>query len=73
LSGLSGCGQNKRVIVEAMKLMIWVGILVGGTVGGLIGAVLDRGNMLGVWSIVLSTVGSLAGVWAGYKLGKAYF
>ena len=52
--------------------MIWVGILVGGTVGGLIGSVLDRGNMLGLWSIILSTVGSLAGLWVSYKLGKTY-
>lgn len=54
-----------------MKLMIWLGILVGGAVGGLIGMPLDGG--LGAWSVILSTVGSLAGVWAGYKIGKAYF
>lgn len=54
-----------------MKLMIWLGILIGSTVGGLLGALLDGG--LGAWSILLSTVGGLAGVWAGYKIGKAYF
>jgi membrane protein DedA with SNARE-associated domain len=56
-----------------MKLMIWIGILVGGTVGGFIGGMLDHGNLLGTWSIILSTVGSLVGVLAGYKIGKAYF
>ena len=50
--------------------MIWLGILVGGTVGGLVGAVFDGG--LGLWSILFSTIGSLAGIWAGYKIGKAY-
>lgn len=54
-----------------MKLMIWLGIIVGGGIGTLIGLPLDGG--LGVWSILLSTIGSLAGVWAGYKIGKAYF
>lgn len=54
-----------------MKLMIWLGIFVGGAVGGAIGSVLDGG--LGVWSIVLSSVGSLGGIWAGYKIGKLYF
>ena len=54
-----------------MKLMIWVGILVGSTAGGLIGAALDGG--LGLWSVLFSTIGGIAGVWAGYKIGKAYF
>ena len=54
-----------------MKLMVWLGIFVGGAIGGGIGATFDGG--LGMWSILLSTVGSLAGLWAGYKLGKLYF
>lgn len=54
-----------------MKLMIWLGIVVGGGAGGALGAVFDGG--LGLWSILLSTVGSLVGLWAGYHLGKMYF
>ena len=54
-----------------MKTLIWIGLAVGGTVGGVIGAYFDGG--VGLWSVLLSTVGSLAGIWAGYKLGKAYF
>lgn len=53
-----------------MKLMIWIGITVGGLVGGGIGALLDGG--LGGWSILFSTIGSLVGLWAGYKFAKAY-
>jgi hypothetical protein len=55
-----------------MKLMIWVGIGVGSTVGELIGGILDHGNWLGRWSIILSTVGAFAGLWVAYKIGKAY-
>ncbi len=51
-----------------MKLMIWIGITIGGIVGGGIGSLLDHGNMLGAWSIILGAVGSLAGIWLGIKL-----
>ncbi len=53
-----------------MKTLIWIGIFVGGTAGGWLGGLLDHGNWLGGWSILLSTVGSIVGIWAGYKLGK---
>jgi uncharacterized protein YcfJ len=53
------------------KTYIWMGIFVGGIVGGVIGTWLDHGNGLGAWTILLSTVGSIVGIWAGYKLGNA--
>jgi len=52
--------------------MIWVGIIVGGTLGGWLGALLTRGNWFSLSSILLSGVGSLIGIWAGYKIGKIY-
>lgn len=55
-----------------MKLMITIGVLVGGTVGGWLGAAFDHGNWMGGWSILLSTVGSIAGIWLGYKIAKNY-
>ena len=55
-----------------MKLMIWIGILVGGTIGGWIGALMTHGNWFSLTSILLSGVGSIAGVFAGYKIGKNY-
>jgi hypothetical protein len=55
-----------------MKMLIWVGITVGGLIGGWLGGVLDHGNMLGAWSILLGGVGSIAGLWAGYKIGQNY-
>ena len=54
-----------------MKSAIWVGTLVGGSIGGLVGAWFD-GSGLGVWGVVLGTVGSLGGIWAGYTFAKRY-
>jgi hypothetical protein len=56
-----------------MKLMIWVGITVGGLVGSWLGGLMDHGNWLGGWSILLGGMGSLLGVWLGYKAGQRYF
>ncbi len=51
-----------------LKTCVWIGIIVGGLVGGAIGSVLDHGNMLGLWSILISAVGSIVGIFIGYKL-----
>jgi hypothetical protein len=53
-----------------MKLMIIIGITVGGIVGAWLGGLFDHGNMLGGWSILGSTIGSFVGLWAGYKAGQ---
>lgn len=50
-----------------MKAMIWIGITVGGLVGGWAGSLLDNGNMLGLWGILLGVVGSLVGIWAALR------
>ncbi|HET9098144.1 MAG TPA: hypothetical protein VFN51_00850 [Candidatus Saccharimonadales bacterium] len=56
-----------------MKLMITIGLTIGGILFGWAGAaIFDHGNQLGGWSIMLSGVGSLLGIWAGYKAGKYY-
>lgn len=52
------------------KHLIYLGIFVGGTVGGLLGSWLDHGNGLGMWTLLLSTIGSFVGVYAGYKMGN---
>lgn len=60
-----------------MKLMIFLGITVGGAFGGGIGNLLDHQSFFnltnfGGWVILFSTIGSFAGIWAGYKVGKNY-
>jgi hypothetical protein len=55
-----------------MKLMIFLGVTIFGTVGGWLGALMTHGNWFSGWSILLSTVGSFVGIWAGYKVTKNY-
>jgi len=52
------------------KSMIWLGVFVGSTIGGLIGSALDHGNFFGLWGLTLGTLGSFAGIWAGYKISQ---
>lgn len=55
-----------------MKSLIWIGITVGGTLGGWLGSLLDHGSLLGAWGIIGSALGSIAGLWVGYKIAHAY-
>ena len=50
--------------------MILVGATAGGLIGGWLGSMLDHGNMFGTWGIILSTIGGVVGIWAGYKIGN---
>lgn len=54
----------------ATKSLIWIGIFVGSIVGSTLGSALDHGNFLGLWSILLGGVGSLVGIYAGYKISN---
>lgn len=53
-----------------MKLMIFLGAVVVGMLGSWLGALMDHGNWLGGWSLLLGTIGSLAGIWVGYRVGQ---
>ena len=55
-----------------MKKLIWIGIFIGGSLGGWLGSLADHGDFFGGWSILGSTIGSLVGIWAAYKIGKNY-
>lgn len=55
-----------------MKMLIFIGVTVGGTLGGWLGAAMDHGNWMGGWSILLSGVGSIAGIWVAYKINQNY-
>jgi uncharacterized membrane protein YeaQ/YmgE (transglycosylase-associated protein family) len=46
--------------------------MIGGTLGGWIGALMTHGNWFSLTSLLLSGVGSLIGIWIGYKIAKYY-
>jgi hypothetical protein len=50
------------------KTYIWLGIFIGGAIGAGLGSLLDHGNIFGLWGILLSGVGSIAGIYIAYKL-----
>ena len=55
-----------------MKTAIGICTAIGSIVGSWLGSLLDHGNMLGAWGIVLGGVGGIIGVWAGYKIYRNY-
>ena len=52
------------------KTFIWIGLFVGSTLGGLI-PILWGDDMLSMWGILLSMVGAIVGIIAGYRVGAA--
>ncbi|HEY8073817.1 MAG TPA: hypothetical protein VIF62_06905 [Labilithrix sp.] len=52
------------------KTFIWLGLLVGSTVGGFV-PMLWGGDLLSAAGILLSAVGGIAGIFAGYKLAQS--
>ncbi len=55
-----------------MKLTIIISLTIFGTIGSYFGELLDHGNWLGGWGIILSTIGSFFGIWVGIKFYKNY-
>ncbi len=49
------------------KTIIYIGATVGGVLGGWIGSVIDH-SVRGLWGILLSVVGGIAGIYIGYKI-----
>lgn len=55
-----------------MKLMITIGVVIFSSLGSWLGAAMSHGNWLSGWSIILSGVGGIVGIWVGYKIGQNY-
>jgi hypothetical protein len=54
-----------------MKGLIYLGITVGGIIGAYLPIVLFHQDSFSAVSIIGGTIGSFAGLWAGYKLGSS--
>jgi hypothetical protein len=52
-----------------MKSLVWIGLVVGSTIGSLMPLLWGAG-MFSFSSVVLSAVGGIAGIYAGYKLSQ---
>jgi hypothetical protein len=53
----------------SQRSLYFLGAGIGGTIGGLLPGLWGAGD-LSLWSIILSTVGGLLGIWAAYKLSR---
>jgi len=53
------------------KSLIWIGMVVGSLVGGALPA-LWGGGMLSMSSLVLSSVGAIAGIWVAFRISRGY-
>jgi hypothetical protein len=51
------------------KGFIWLGLIIGGIIGGWLGSLMG-GGMLGWQGIAGNTVGSLVGIFIGYKCSQ---
>jgi len=65
----SPCGSALLKYARMVKLCIFVGTGVGGFVFGFLG---DAAGLSFLWSFVLSGVGSVLGVYFGWKIGHHY-
>ena len=52
------------------KKFVWIGMFVGSTVGNML-PLLWGGDAISVSGILLSLVGAVVGIWAGYRLGES--
>jgi len=53
------------------KKLIWIGMLVGSTIGNML-PLLWGGDAISVTGFLLSGVGGIVGIWAGYRLGNSF-
>lgn len=52
------------------RKLIWLGVAVGGTAGAYLPTLWGDADVFGVTSILMSAVGSIIGLWLGFKTAK---
>jgi hypothetical protein len=52
------------------KKLLWLGVAVGGMVGAYMPGIWGDADVFGMASIILSALGSLIGLWLGFKASK---
>jgi len=51
------------------KKLIWIGMIVGSAIGNMV-PLLWGGDAISMAGFLLSAVGGIVGIWAGYRLGQ---
>ena len=51
------------------RRLIWIGAIAGSTLGGLLPG-LWHASLFSMWGLLFSTLGGLAGIWAGWRIGR---
>jgi len=52
------------------KKFVWIGMFVGSAIGNML-PLLWGGDALSFSGILLSLVGGIVGIWAGYRIGRS--
>lgn len=52
------------------KTLVFIGVTVGSIIGGYIPS-LWGADIFSMWSLVLSAVGGLFGIWVGFRIGNS--
>ena len=55
-----------------MKTLIYISLTIGSIIGAWIGSLIDHDPLFGPWSLLIGAIGTIVGIWAGYKIGKNY-
>jgi hypothetical protein len=53
------------------KSLIWIGLFVGSSIGSVIPLLWNAG-FFSMWSVILSGVGGIVGIWAAWKFSQNY-
>jgi hypothetical protein len=51
------------------KTVIWIGVAIGSTIGGSL-PMLWGGSLFSFSSVILTGIGGIIGIWAGFRLGS---
>ena len=64
-------GRTRIAVCAVTKLCIFVGVTVGGIAGSMLAGLFDQ-DTFSLGSFVLSGVGSMVGVYAGWKIAQKF-
>ena len=55
--------------LDMSRKFIWAGFILGSSIGGMVPLIWGD-DLISIWGIVMSTLGGIAGIWAGYRVSQ---